>query len=216
MLRDDYERFLQQFNRDRSDRLWVYEFHTQPDFPYEFAKVSRQDTRLLEQIPHPFPALGVNIDIFPLENVTDDAREAVRLAQKGRLMRRIKEIKLRKIGGEMVWYKRILFAAAQLVLLPVSVERCIRKADALACTHRHEKPGRYVSELVQIEKNRVDVLERDWFLRYTELPFEGRYFKAPEDHDAVLTAWYGDYRTPPPAEQRITHHAFDACYLENA
>jgi hypothetical protein len=32
------------------------------------------------------------------------------------------------------------------------------------------------------------------------------YFDAPEDYDAVLTAIYGDYMTPPPESERFFGH----------
>lgn len=36
--------------------------------------------------------------------------------------------------------------------------------------------------------------------------FEGRSFFGPHDADAVLTGFYGDYMTLPPAEKRISHY----------
>lgn len=42
-------------------------------------------------------------------------------------------------------------------------------------------------------------------LQATEVEFEGSLFLAPRDFDAYLTALYGDYMTPPPADQREAH-----------
>ncbi len=42
--------------------------------------------------------------------------------------------------------------------------------------------------------------------------FEGDQFDGPRDYDLCLTHWYGDYMTPPPEDQRVSHYV-DARWL---
>ena len=44
------------------------------------------------------------------------------------------------------------------------------------------------------------------FLKTTELEFEGHMFLAPYDWDVYLSAIFGDYMTPPPADAREAHY----------
>lgn len=41
--------------------------------------------------------------------------------------------------------------------------------------------------------------------------FEGKEYAIPNDPDAVLTQYYGDWRTPPPPEKRVWHHHSIVC-----
>ncbi len=44
-----------------------------------------------------------------------------------------------------------------------------------------------------------------WFPPRRDLPFEGRYFPVPNDCHTMLQTLFGDYMTPPPPENRLTH-----------
>jgi len=39
----------------------------------------------------------------------------------------------------------------------------------------------------------------------TELPFEDGSFSCPKDYETVLELYYGDWRTPPPENERTGH-----------
>lgn len=41
--------------------------------------------------------------------------------------------------------------------------------------------------------------------------FEGKEYLIPNDPDAVLTQYYGDWRTPPPPEKQVWHHHSIIC-----
>lgn len=50
-------------------------------------------------------------------------------------------------------------------------------------------------------------LRCDWFLPQTSIVFEEHLFPAPADSHAYLSAIYGDYMTPPPADE-ISNHTY--------
>ena len=41
------------------------------------------------------------------------------------------------------------------------------------------------------------------FYEFTDIEFEGKYFKAVRDKHKYLTLFYGDYMQPPPIEKRV-------------
>jgi lipopolysaccharide cholinephosphotransferase len=55
-----------------------------------------------------------------------------------------------------------------------------------------------------------------WISPATEVEFEGRTFPAPADTDGLLTAVYGDYRTPPPPARRTAPHRARAYRMVDA
>lgn len=57
------------------------------------------------------------------------------------------------------------------------------------------------------------VLEKALFDEMTDVEFEGRIYKIPVAYDTILTEYYGDYMTPPPESERISHHKFEAYYI---
>ena len=47
--------------------------------------------------------------------------------------------------------------------------------------------------------------KRNFFGTPQKILFEGRYYNAPSDFDAVLKITYGDYMLLPPEEKRVNH-----------
>ena len=50
---------------------------------------------------------------------------------------------------------------------------------------------------------------RETLIKTTSLPFEGTLMPVPENYDMFLREQYGDYMTPPPAEERKMRHAIE-------
>ena len=45
---------------------------------------------------------------------------------------------------------------------------------------------------------------------YMDIKFEDRVYRSVKDTEMYLSKTYGDWRTPPPPEKRVTHHGFKA------
>ena len=56
--------------------------------------------------------------------------------------------------------------------------------------------------------------KKEWFRDTVDVDFEGLKFKAPINYHEVLTACFGDYMTPPPENERITHHVNNMFYKD--
>ena len=57
-------------------------------------------------------------------------------------------------------------------------------------------------------------MARDIFTKTRKILFEGEYFDAITDYDSFLRALYGDYMELPPPEKQVSHHEFDAYWME--
>ena len=49
------------------------------------------------------------------------------------------------------------------------------------------------------------IYKKEDFFEVSKLEFEGEYFYAPKNPDAILTQLYGDYMTLPKEEERQWH-----------
>lgn len=57
-----------------------------------------------------------------------------------------------------------------------------------------------------------EILPKEVFTEFIELPFEGRQFYAIAAYDTYLSSIYGDYMKLPPVEKQVSHHLFKAYY----
>lgn len=52
-------------------------------------------------------------------------------------------------------------------------------------------------------------MPKSYFLNGTEVMFEGRKYKMPNNYDKFLTYRYGDYMKLPPIDKQMTTHSFE-------
>ena len=70
----------------------------------------------------------------------------------------------------------------------------------------------YVSHVCRARKQ--EILKGEWFEKTVPMPFEGHSFQVPENYDAVLKVFFGDYMTLPPENKRVPHHVYDVWYRD--
>lgn len=202
--RDDYERFLRQAPPLLPKGVFLQTRRSDPGYPMPYAKLRRGGTTFLERsVRQRKMHHGVYIDLFPLDNYPDSAVSAAWLETKKMLLR----LRLRELfdtSGQDGAAKRVLArlgCAATRLLWP-------RVADAMEARerlYRSAKPGR---RLVSHGSpwGRREIVERAWFESAVPLPFDGLSVPAPAGYDAYLRKLYGDYGTPPPEAERVSHH----------
>lgn len=211
MLRPDYERFISEFNENRNDDLSVLHFSIDPKFPYEFAKIQNKKTKMVENSGIPYD-LGINIDLFVLDNLGSELSNADKFAKKLRVPFSVFNTKL-IVGNKnhkRTLIKRIGVDVLKAMAAPFSVNWCIKHIDKIAKTYANDEQGEYLVDVSSRAYNPKQKYKYEWYKDSIELSFEGNMFKAPAGYDDVLKVLYGDYMCLPPAEKRVTHHDFKA------
>lgn len=209
MLREDYDRFSALFHDPNGQYRFLCVENT-PDFYVPHGKVCDNTTVLYEPDENGFKST-VNIDIFIYDNAPEDDREVERMFDRRDKLRhrfsilysgsihrgsRLKRILKRPRYGLF----KVLYGKEPLI--PEMVE--IAKKYAAATTSR---VGNFTDTGRMVCDKRV-------LKDFTLVEFEGKPFKAPIGYDEWLTAFYGDYMTLPPVEQRVSHHAYKAFFKE--
>lgn len=200
MLREDYERFLRTFH-DPAGVFRVYSHETSPRFHHTMAKVSDERTISLERCSS--APVGIAVDVFPLNDLSDDFDQANRIRHSFRLLSTLHKYKTFRPGPKNVWWKRICLGLANLLMAPVPVSFLFHLINRKWARFRNPS-ARYVGDLLV-------VLDRHSILSPCELPFEHLRLLAPSPPHTFLEYHYGpNYMTPP--LRRESPHTLDGVF----
>ncbi|MCI9250379.1 MAG: LicD family protein [Lachnospiraceae bacterium] len=211
MLREDYEEFLCEFNRNRKDALMAVSYRNVKGYYMSQAKVIDRRTSLYEKVKRPIE-LGVFIDIFPIDKMPNDYETAVRFIEKAKFYRNLlliknisvtKETRLRKKAGRL---DPILYRIAQGLLFPCSRKWLIEKQAEYAQRYRSLEKTDYYGSVEACVYGKKEILHKADISQTTDVLFEGEYFKAPAGYHNILKGLYGDYMTPPKKEDQVAPH----------
>jgi lipopolysaccharide cholinephosphotransferase len=208
--REDYDRLMTIFQESKRYRLLSYERNKAYRFPY--AKLCDMTTRKVEEGYDNGVEMGLDIDVFPLDNWDDDLEKA-RLEGKRQKRNRfcLGLTKLEKpdsINPAKRFVKGIVMALCKFRGSAYYVETIIQGANK-----PEQKSSRYMGSKAWNVYGERDILPAEVFAEAIELEFEGEKFFAPVGYDTFLTSLYGDYLPEPPVEKRKTHHSFKAYRL---
>ncbi|MBO4675430.1 MAG: LicD family protein [Elusimicrobiaceae bacterium] len=213
MLRPDYERFIALFNQRAAQSSLRVVSGADKNYPYSYAKVMDERTEMIENqaLFNQFP-LGVNIDIFPLDFLTDDWQTACKWIKHIYRYNWLLEIKHISLDKPRPWYKQNTIRILQTILKLVPTDWLVRKINTLAQRYATQLRSKYVGQIVLKTKGEREIVEQAWFASTVPVDFEGHRFAAPVGYDAYLKRLFGNYMQLPPKEKQISHHHFKAYY----
>jgi lipopolysaccharide cholinephosphotransferase len=195
MPRKDYEELLQTYTSD-SGHYRAINPQTEQHYYYTFAKVVDLRTRMVEKETAGYE-IGVYMDIFPVDYVTDDLQERERIFKKKKLLYKIRRCKISKNN-----YLRSRLAYYVYKHWPMSVgqiERKIRKLIVLT------EPTRTVCNMTEAGPSIKGCFPAEDIASSVDIEFERKQYKTMVGYKDYLQRTYGDYMTLPPVEQRVTH-----------
>lgn len=205
MLREDYERFCALAPEKMDKRFCVQSWYTEPGYPLPFGKVRMKNTLYVEGKSASFRENGFYIDVFPFDNAPETEASQADLAVK---LNDLFRTKLMKSGyrpwlekDRINWKKRIGYVLYQLRAMGKSQQELAQQYDALAASFPE---GEILCRQRGLRK--LECYPAKWFRELGTVTFEGLTLPAPRDYDAVLTAQFGDYMTPPPEDRREDRH----------
>ncbi len=225
MPREDYERFLQTYQDEtgkykllapllsplkggrldasdppplRGDKRGASSYY------YTFAKVIDTRTLMMEKETEGYE-IGVYIDVFPVDYVTDDLKERQRIFARKHLLYKIRRC---KISHSNPLHSRLAYWCYKL--LPVSVSTLNRWIEQLIVRREPTNTLCHMTEAGPTIKGCFPAKDME---SYIDLPFEDRVYKAMAGYDDHLRRTYGDYMQLPPEDQRVTHQ-FEAYWRE--
>lgn len=213
MPRYDYEKFIRKYHDPARSYLSVKTPYNDREYYLPFAKVTDTRTIMKENISITC-SLGVSIDVFPLDYMGNDKREAVRNFNRVESYRRILTLKCLKVSGRRSFIKNSVIIAGRIACWWIDVNKLAQKMDQESKKRWKHTRDRYLAIAVWgIYGAEHELLQREWLQKTARLRFEDQLFYAPAEYDRVLKKLYGDYMKLPPEKDRTTHHEFQA-YLK--
>lgn len=187
-------------------------------YGYLFAKAMAPDTVILEESGNRYNVnMGIYVDIFPIDGLGNTPEEAVKNLNKTRFNRELLVAanwkKFSRSKTHAFYYEPIRLAFFCLSRM-CSFQKLIRKINSKYDVEGFDK-SLYVGCVCGAYRNK-EIVERDVFSEYIDIPFEDASFKCPKQYDKYLTNIYGKYMQLPPEEKRVTHHSFDAYHKKES
>lgn len=213
MPRPDYERFLHLTGGKLSEDVDVLTYKNMPNYIYPFAKAVNNKTILIENEVGDAHSIGVFLDIFPIDGLTDDDLKIKKLNRKRNLYVKMLFWSFGQIQKEKLSFKFILKTAVMYSCKIIGFRYFTKKLDILA-----QKYGFQTSEKVAqiIWGNKIFSMSKTGYLKNVPLEFEGMLFSVPSNYHEHLTLKYGDYLSIPPPEERKSHHQFKAFWKNDS
>lgn len=213
MPREDYNKLLELYPSNGRYRFLTAQ--NTKNFPYAYGKVIDTLTIKNEAIRPKYQMIGLDIDIFPIDNYPDDFDESniwcknIRSQQDKMYRLLAPHARGRSIQRTVV--RNILISVGHLIddLGISTVSRYVSRIENLS--QKYNANNTHYCGIASIATYGVKKRNRkDIYASAVEVVFEGLKFFAPVGYDEYLKDVYGDYMQLPPVEKRITHHSYNA------
>lgn len=211
MPRDDYEKFLKLQHEFDGTPYFIQTWRTDPNYPYNFAKLRDSSTTFIENIFVNFRMNhGVWIDIFPIDGMSKKEKPMKKCGGKSkrvwwhfycsylsRLIRKVhkqtffKDIFLNIVGilGWIIFdIGRHNVRVGERILKNKRIEDCALSGNCCTFFPSKEAMPSYI------------------YNEYIKIPFEDTEIAIVKEYDLYLTRRYGNYMELPPEKDRISTH----------
>ncbi len=208
MPREDYNKLINIYNQGNNAPYKLIAPYTRNSY-HSFVKIVNEKTVKLEAgVNYKNGFIGIDIDVFPLDGQPENEDEYVKWYNKIQKYYRAYPYLNLPNDGKL---KRII-GLPIIRLLSGGKKHLLDKAKRL-----HDKYPYDECEFIGSIECCYDYIEirykKEWFRDYVLADFEGVKFRIPVDYDKILTQTYGDYMTPPPETEQVTHHQNNTFWL---
>lgn len=204
MLRDDYDKFIEIWERNPINGYFLLRQETSPEYPQNFTKIRKCNTAFVsegEEIANYHH--GIFVDIFPLDAICNNVFGA-KLQRFSALayMLYCRGYASTRDGKMMYWASKIC-----LEFVPKGIRKSLKKffksqmqkyncsdygAKRLACCVTAGASKRYFL--------------KEWVCKVKDVSFENRKYMCFATTDKILEVEYKNYMQLPPEEQRVWKH----------
>lgn len=207
MPRKDYEKMEKLFPQNYRSQYEFFSLNRTPHWHICFGKISDSRT-MVKELKSKTRPYGVNIDVFPIDNVSEDKNEYVQFVQKQNYLLQINTLKCFKMNKHTSLTKNLgayLLKLRYCHMRQSAILGIIQKRAQLLNTVETSNVQDLVAGPIPNSTYRKAIF--DHLERFS---FEGKEFYGFASFDEYLSCIYGDYMTPPPADKRISYHTSDA------
>ena len=216
MPRDDFEKLLPLVEKEMGDKYLIMNAERYPNYPLMTTRMTMRGTKFKEEALKNIDApLGIFLDLYPVDKVSDNPKEARRQARDAWFWSKI--LILRSIPFPMLgfsgWKAKIIHAICGLAHLVLSILHVpktwiYKKAYEAETRSNHYTKTKNLDFFCDTTPYMNLYAVKDIYpLR--KLPFEDIELNFPHNLHNNLTGMYGDYMQLPPEEKRKNHYPYE-------
>lgn len=209
--REDYKKLIEIFPSCYKGRYKISSLERDPLWEKPYAKAYDDKTVLFEKADVK-EVIGVNIDIFPVDEVPDSQEEWSGYDKTRRRLVYSLVLRTVKLDKKRPFIKNLTILLYRLLSFFYPIRKQARKVDRYAQRNNGKGYNRYFECCQGLIQKRP--FPKALFDCIIYIPFEDREFKAFEDADTYLRNGFGDYMHLPPKEKQVSHHAFKAYWKD--
>lgn len=203
MKREDYQRFLSAFSKEKPEKYCLLSIHTEETWRYPFSRITNGNTICYEekhlQRYHGCP-YAVGIDIFPLDYIpkTDEAEVQVELLSAILTLLGIDQsykIEFDKEQGEEALLKIEELCGVTIDRNGNVENQLLKLMDRISALYGPQESEELTLMVERCNKRGLK-FPKEWYEESLLFPFENVTIPVPKGYDGILKTMYGDYMTP--------------------
>lgn len=207
MPRSDYERLISKYGNKQNDNYYLETpLSEDKNYCYPYSKLYDTNTTLIENTRIVLKR-GIFLDIFPIDGIGNTEEAAKQNFDRINIKKNVLLLNTLKINKDRALHKNLLIYLARL--LPVyfnNIKKLTQEIDNLCKNHSFESSS-LVGNLMGVWGTK-EIVSKEVFETPKLYNFENIQVFGVKSYDSYLTSIYGDWRTLPPIEKRITHHDY--------
>lgn len=211
MLRDDYERFVNEYSAIKEATYKIHSSRNVEGWYLPFAKIEDANTVFKENIENKY-IIGINIDIFPIDNVPENQDQQNAMFKSWRKWFNIHGLKLMSTVKGRSFFKNAALVFFHQVLALIPYKYLVKKIESNAMQYIDQETKYCGIAVWGYGKREINFKSN--FDSVIMMPFEDITVPVPVGYDNYLTSVYGDYMKLPPIEKQISHHVFEAWWKD--
>lgn len=202
MMRDEYDKFCGLANEGKQidSDISIINPCSENNF-YPFLKIVRTDTILYEKLRKKEDAIGVWIDVFPIDSCGNTYEQAYN-----------NSLKMQKYARKLVMYHLVypnnsfvhVIKNIYVKMINVFGRKQLKNIIHYFHSYKGFEGNAYMGTLIWASCDR-DFYPKNFFDEYTTITFENKEFMVFKMYDEILTRRYGNYMELPAEEDRVSH-----------
>lgn len=212
LLRKDYDRFIEEWNKEPVQGYVLSNKDNSPGFSQSFTKIRKDHTAFVQSLDEIGKYHnGIFVDVFPVDRIPNGRLKRLHfkwLCMKYQLLTREfippEGNKLVKLGCQ------IILAANK------HADRNSKRKELLNKITRNNSNTRLACIFIENMRSLKRIYPANLFDSLQDISFEGVQLRAFSDWDTKLRIDFGNYMQVPPVEERVTHRPLLIDFEKNA
>lgn len=220
--REDFEKFLKILQKEMPEKYLIMNTEHYHNYPLMTTRMTMRGTKFKEEALKDVKApMGIFLDLYPYDKVSDDPKEARKQAMDAWFWSKI--LILRSIPFPMLafsgWKAKIVHAICGCVHGVLTIARVpkmwiYKKAYEAETRYNYLGKTNKINFLCDTSPYMNTYYVKDVF-PLQKLPYEDVMLNFPHNLDRNLTYMYGDYMKLPPEERRKNHYPYELEFKED-